>query len=49
VALGHTDLSLLLQNAIRWVAGEDAPVTIEGKGLIEAFAWEQSQASPFMC
>jgi hypothetical protein len=37
---GHTDLSLLLQNAIRWVAGEDAPVTIEGKGLIEAFAWE---------
>lgn len=37
---GHTDLSLLLQNAIRWVAGEGAPVTIEGNGLIEAFAWE---------
>ncbi|MFZ1013643.1 MAG: ThuA domain-containing protein, partial [Terracidiphilus sp.] len=37
---GHTDLSRLLQNAIRWVAGNDAPVTIEGKGLIEAFAWE---------
>jgi hypothetical protein len=37
---GHTDLSLLLQNAIRWVAGKNVPVTIEGKGLIEAFAWE---------
>lgn len=37
---GHTDLSRLMQNTIRWVAGDDAPVTIEGKGLIEAFAWE---------
>jgi len=37
---GHTDLSRLLQNTIRWVAGEDAPVTIKGRGLIEAFAWE---------
>jgi hypothetical protein len=37
---GHTDLSRLLQNAIRWVAGESAPVSIEGKGLVEAFAWE---------
>ena len=37
---GHTDLARLLQNAIRWVAGGDAPVTIEGDGVIEAFAWE---------
>jgi hypothetical protein len=37
---GHTDLSRLLQNATRWVAGDSVPVTIEGKGLIEAFAWE---------
>jgi hypothetical protein len=37
---GHTDLSQLLQNSIRWVAGEDQPVRIEGKGLIEVFAWE---------
>jgi hypothetical protein len=37
---GHTDLSQLLQNSIRWVAGEDQPVNIEGKGLIETFAWE---------
>jgi hypothetical protein len=37
---GHTDLNLLLKNSIRWVAGEDAPVVVEGSGIIEAFAWE---------
>ena len=37
---GHTDLSRLLQNAIRWVSGDSAPVTAEGKGLVEIFAWE---------
>lgn len=37
---GHTDLSRLLQNSIRWVAGANPPVTIEGEGLIEPFAWE---------
>jgi Hypothetical glycosyl hydrolase 6/Beta-galactosidase trimerisation domain len=37
---GHTDLSRLLRNSIRWVAGQDQPVTIDGDGLIEAFAWE---------
>jgi hypothetical protein len=37
---GHTDLSRLLQNAIRWVAGAGAPVTVEGDGVIETFAWE---------
>jgi hypothetical protein len=37
---GHTDLSRLLQNSIRWVSGGDPPVTIEGEGVIEAFAWE---------
>ena len=37
---GHTDLSRLLRNAIRWVAGADAPVTVEGDGVIEPFAWE---------
>jgi Hypothetical glycosyl hydrolase 6/Beta-galactosidase trimerisation domain len=36
---GHTDLSQLLQNSIRWVAGAP-PVTVEGDGLIESFAWE---------
>ena len=37
---GHTDLTRLLQNAVRWVAGAGAPVTVQGDGLVEAFAWE---------
>ena len=37
---GHTDLARLLQNSIRWVAGANPPVTIEGQGVIESFAWE---------
>ena len=36
---GHTDLSQLLQNSIRWVAGETVPLRIEGKGFVEAFGW----------
>ena len=35
---GHTDLARLLQNSIRWVAGTNPPVAIEGEGVIEAFA-----------
>jgi hypothetical protein len=37
---GHTDISRLIQNAIRWVSKNEAPVTIEGDGVIEPFAWE---------
>lgn len=37
---GNTDLSRLLQNTIRWLVGADAPVSVEGTGLMEAFAWE---------
>ena len=37
---GHTDLARLLQNSIRWVAGANPPVAIEGSGVIETFAWE---------
>jgi hypothetical protein len=37
---GHTDLARLLQNSIRWVAGANQPVAIQGDGVIEAFAWE---------
>ena len=38
---GHTDISRLLQNAIRWVAGAQ-PVRVAGDGVIETFAWETS-------
>ena len=37
---GHTDLSRLLRNSIRWVAGDDGPVEVQGEGVIESFAWE---------
>ncbi len=37
---GETDLSTLLQNSIRWLLNGEAPVTIEGDGVIESFAWE---------
>jgi hypothetical protein len=37
---GHTDLARLLQNSIRWVSRGNAPVTVEGEGVIETFAWE---------
>ena len=37
---GHTDLARLLQNSIRWFAGANPPVSIEGDGVIESFAWE---------
>ena len=37
---GNTDLSRLLQNAVNWVSRTDPTVSIQGDGLIEAFAWE---------
>ena len=37
---GNTDLSRLLQNTIRWVAGDHLPLSIEGRGFIEVFLWE---------
>src|SRR5205823_3625284 len=38
---GNPDLSRLLQNTVRWLRGDRLPpVTIEGDGLLEAFAWE---------
>ena len=37
---GHTDLSRLLQNAVRWLLRGEQPVRVDGDGLIESFAWE---------
>jgi len=38
---GNPDLSRLLQNTVHWLRGDRTPpATIEGEGLLEAFAWE---------
>ncbi len=37
---GNTDLSRLLQNSVRWMVNGESPVTVQGEGLIEMFAWE---------
>jgi hypothetical protein len=37
---GHTDLSRLLQNSIRWLLRGETPVSINGSGVVESFAWE---------
>jgi hypothetical protein len=37
----NTDLSRLIGNTVRWLRGDQPPLTtIEGDGVIEAFAWE---------
>jgi hypothetical protein len=38
--LDNWDLGRQLLNTVRWVLGEGNPVTIEGEGLMEVFAWE---------
>jgi hypothetical protein len=37
---GNGDLSRLLQQAVRWVSRDRAPVRVEGRGLVELFAWQ---------
>ena len=37
---GNSDLSLLLQNAIRWLTRDQSPVKVTGEGMAEVFAWE---------
>ena len=38
---GNPDFSRLMSNAIRWMLdGSELPATVEGKGLVELFAWE---------
>jgi hypothetical protein len=36
----NTDLSLLLQNSVRWLLRNESPVTVTGEGIAELFAWE---------
>jgi hypothetical protein len=37
---GQPDLSRLINNTIRWMLRDTQPVSVEGSGLIETFAWE---------
>ena len=37
---GNPDLSRLLRNAVGWLARDRAPVSVEGRGMLEIFAWE---------
>ena len=37
---GHTDLSRLLQNSVRWLLRGKSPVQVKGDGVVELFAWE---------
>ncbi|HEY1647593.1 MAG TPA: alpha-amylase family protein [Terracidiphilus sp.] len=37
---GDIDLSRLLQNTVKWLLRDEQPVTIQGPGLIESFAYE---------
>ncbi len=38
---GSADLSLLLQNTVRWLLGNRRqPVAVSGQGIVEVFAWE---------
>jgi hypothetical protein len=37
---GHTDLDRLLKNSVRWLLRGESPVSVEGEGVVETFAWE---------
>jgi len=38
---GNPDLARLMQNTVAWLRGaRRAPVTLEGDGIVESFAWE---------
>lgn len=37
---GNTDIAQLLQNTMRWVLRDRAPVSVTGEGVVELFAWE---------
>ncbi len=37
---GHGDLSRLLRNSVAWLLHGESPVSVEGEGIVECFAWE---------
>ena len=38
---GHPDFRTLLENAVRWAAGEGPPLEVRGPATVEAVLWEQ--------
>ena len=38
------DLAVLLRNAVQWATNEPAPVTAEGKGVVDLSIWEQKHS-----
>ena len=38
------DLAVLLRNAVLWATNEPAPVTVEGKGVVDLSIWEQKHS-----
>jgi hypothetical protein len=37
---GNPDLSRLLKNAVGWLVRDRVPVSVDGAGIVEVFAWE---------
>ena len=37
---GNPDLSGLLRNSVRWLMRDRVPVSVEGEGVLDVFAWE---------
>jgi hypothetical protein len=37
---GNTDVAQLLQNSVRWMLRAKSPVSVDGEGVVEMFAWE---------
>ena len=37
---GNTDVTRMLQNSIRWILHGNSPITVDGPGVVEIFAWE---------
>jgi hypothetical protein len=37
---GNSDISRLLQNSLRWLVRGRTPVRVDGKGMVELFAWK---------
>ena len=38
------DLAKLLRNAVLWATNEPAPVTVEGRGILDIWVWRQKNS-----